>query len=200
MIRRTKDDPASPHFADYAGRGIKVCKRWKDFNNFYADMGKRPSIRHSLGRINNDRGYEPGNCEWQTKRRQQRDRRGSRKHDAVRLIHEYTGKKDLTLRQVAHRALASLRSTTSKASTPCSREDIIAGFMLWLHKNKAGVERPKRKNVERKKPVSVDQHSPSDSDRTVSTWEETDAYKKWREDYEKKNGPITAEESGPVTL
>lgn len=54
-----------PAYARYGGRGIVMYPAWKeDFSTFYAYMGERPSDLHSVERINNDIGYEPGNVVW----------------------------------------------------------------------------------------------------------------------------------------
>lgn len=62
MLRRC-ENPKDKGFKNYGARGIKVCARWKSFENFYKDMGARP-VGKSLERRNNNRGYSPSNCYW----------------------------------------------------------------------------------------------------------------------------------------
>jgi hypothetical protein len=70
-------NPNHHKYPIYGGRGITVCKRWLDsFDSFYADMGARPSPKHSIDRFpNNDGNYEPNNCQWRTNKQQSRNRR-----------------------------------------------------------------------------------------------------------------------------
>jgi hypothetical protein len=69
-------NPNDKRFADYGGRGITVCDRWVNtYENFLADMGRRPSSRHSLDRVDVNGNYEPSNCRWATNREQSRNRR-----------------------------------------------------------------------------------------------------------------------------
>lgn len=60
----------------YGDKGVTVCDRWRQsFSNFYKDMGDKPSPRHTLDRINPEKGYEPGNCRWATPYEQTMNRR-----------------------------------------------------------------------------------------------------------------------------
>jgi hypothetical protein len=78
MIQRCHS-PNCRGFKHYGGRGITVCERWrKSLKAFLADMGPRPSTKHSLDRINNDGNYEPGNCRWATQREQMANTRVTR--------------------------------------------------------------------------------------------------------------------------
>ncbi|HYE77550.1 MAG TPA: hypothetical protein VEI97_06165 [bacterium] len=80
MMRRRCSDPNYNRYADYGGRGIRVCRRWlgpEGFANFLADMGKRPSPAHKLDRIDNEGDYTPQNCRWATAKEQQRNMRSN---------------------------------------------------------------------------------------------------------------------------
>lgn len=64
-----------PSYPRYGGRGITICDSWKNsFESFYADMGPKPSPRHSIDRVDNNAGYCKENCRWATPKQQMRNR------------------------------------------------------------------------------------------------------------------------------
>jgi hypothetical protein len=78
-MRRRCHEPTDKGFRLWGARGITVCERWRhDFAAFFADMGKRPSSRHSLDRIDNNGPYSPENCRWATDKQQSRNVRTNR--------------------------------------------------------------------------------------------------------------------------
>lgn len=68
---------SSKDFSKYGARGITVCERWLTFENFYTDMGLRPSRLHGIERLNKEEGYTPSNCVWATKTAQNRNKRNN---------------------------------------------------------------------------------------------------------------------------
>lgn len=71
-------NPNSSIYRHYGGRGIKVCDRWHSFSNFLADMGPRPTPKHSVEREDNNGDYCPENCVWLLRKYQNRNKRNSR--------------------------------------------------------------------------------------------------------------------------
>ena len=76
-IRQRCNNENRKEYHRYGGRGIFVCARWMNsYEAFLEDMGRRPSKKHSIDRIDNDDNYKPSNCRWATKTEQSRNRSG----------------------------------------------------------------------------------------------------------------------------
>ena len=93
MLSRCRN-PAHKAYKNYGGRGTSVCSRWAIFQNFNADMGPRPK-GFTLDREDNSKGYEPENCHWVTRKKQNSNRRS--------CIYIYLSGEKLTLREVCRR-------------------------------------------------------------------------------------------------
>ncbi len=76
--RQRCNNPSNSNYKDYGGRGIRVCEKWdQSFESFFADMGAKPSMSHSIDRIDVNGHYEPGNCRWATPQEQSANRRNA---------------------------------------------------------------------------------------------------------------------------
>lgn len=122
--------PNHPSYKDYGARGITVVSQWFQFAQFIADMGRRPSPKHTLERKDNDGGYTPSNCIWATRTEQQRNRRCNRYitvGDTTRCMSEWCDILGINEKSVSYRVRHGW--------------DPIAALMTPLEKNK-----PKRKD------------------------------------------------------
>ena len=77
-IRNRCNNKKYKEFYLYGGRGISICKEWESFSKFYEDMGKMPTEKHSIDRIDNSKGYCKENCRWATSTEQNRNKRSNK--------------------------------------------------------------------------------------------------------------------------
>ena len=113
-------------FARYGGRGVRVCQRWlDDFAHFYADMGPRPSAKHSIDRIDTEGDYEPSNCRWATAKEQRINQRRQ-------TLHTHQGVTG-TLKDLAQRAGLPYGAVSQRVRT--LKWSVYDALSRPLHKN-----------------------------------------------------------------
>jgi hypothetical protein len=116
-------NPNNESWVDYGGRGIFICDEWKrDFAAFREHIGDRPSPRHSVDRIDNSRGYEPGNVRWATPVEQARNtRRSHRRDENVERIRSMNNA-GLKRREIAQLLGLRRKAIDSALSPPTERQ------------------------------------------------------------------------------
>lgn len=106
---------------------VPICERWNSFENFLADMGPRPSPKHSIDRIDNTLGYEPTNCRWSTQKEQMRNTRRARLityEDRTQPLMDWSIELNISY-YVLHARLYKMNWPIHKAfNTPVQRYDI----------------------------------------------------------------------------
>jgi hypothetical protein len=127
MRRRCGERAEPSKKKHYFDRGIRVCERWQQsFEDFYADMGPRPTPKHSIERIDVNGNYEPSNCIWATLTEQARNRRNNRMLTAfgeTKTVAEWAEDPrcavcEDTLRSRAYSGLDIVWSITAPAAQP----------------------------------------------------------------------------------
>jgi hypothetical protein len=138
-MRKRCSNPNATQFQDYGGRGIKVCERWKKFENFLADMGTRPGIGYSIDRIDVNGNYCPENCRWATAKEQANNTRRNRilvafgKEMTLKQWAETTGLPDYCIRLRIDRYNWSIEQALSTPRRPTTSKTGSTSTMNNFH-------------------------------------------------------------------
>lgn len=105
---------------------VSVCEKWREFSAFVSDMGECPSELHTIDRIDNSKGYEPGNCRWATMRDQQNNRTNNRRitwRGETHTVMEWSRKTGIHRKTIARRLEMgwSVDEALSRAPSPLPR-------------------------------------------------------------------------------
>lgn len=122
-MRRRCLDPRDKDYANYGGRGIRVCETWKNsFENFWADMREGYNDSLTLGRQDNNGDYSPQNCKWETVKAQSNNTRTNifletpKGKMTMQQAAELYGIKPVTLRQRLRNGWPLLAALTEPAN------------------------------------------------------------------------------------
>ncbi len=118
-------NPKNDNYPRYGAKGVTICKEWQDsFLAFFTDMGVRPSLNHSVDRIDNKLGYSAANCKWST-RSQQNMNVGKKKGD-----NKYRG---VSFRKDKNKYRAYFRHEGKQVSCGLFDDELIASLMHDYH-------------------------------------------------------------------
>jgi hypothetical protein len=155
-MHRRCNNPSETWYHRYGGRGIRVCQRWNSVHAFLEDMG-HPEPGQSLGRIDNDGHYEPGNCRWETQEQQNENTCRNRFlawQGRTQTIKAWAQELDLDSRRISQRLKRGWSVEQALTTpTPLSFEDARADYCgraraLWAQNSRRyrGLpSRPKRR-------------------------------------------------------
>lgn len=121
-MRSRCNNPKNNRYHSHGGRGIVVCERWQNsFENFLADMGNKPSSRHSLDRTDNSGNYCAENCRWASPKVQSRNTRRNRSltyNGRTMLLAEWSDELGMKRTTITQRIDAYGWSVEKALSTP----------------------------------------------------------------------------------
>jgi len=120
----------SKDYVGYGGRGITVCDKWSNsFDEFFKDMGEKPTNSHQIDRIDNDGDYEPSNCRWTTLKENCRNRRSNiflTYEGVTKTVVEWAEDLGVSRHTIAHR-LRNDWDIASTVTTPAYGKRVLVG-------------------------------------------------------------------------
>jgi hypothetical protein len=133
-MRERCSNPNNTGWEHYGGRGITVCPRWDKFENFLADMGRKPSPQHSIDRIDPNGNYELSNCRWATPIDQQNNKRSN---------HRVTiGGREATIAEHAREANMNPKHLLKRVNDGWSPEILAALLRIYRERAEGAEARP----------------------------------------------------------
>lgn len=122
MLQRCRNETSSS-YRDYGARGISVCDRWSVYENFIADMGRKPASMFCIDRIDNDGNYEPGNCRWATRVQSENNKRSNRRVSVYGLT--------MTVAEWARATGLSYATISQRVSDGWSPSRVVGDWSPW---------------------------------------------------------------------
>lgn len=127
-MRSRCSNPKHKSYADYGARGISVCDEWAKFEPFLASMGERPPGTQ-LDRIDNNKGYGPGNCRWATPSENSSNRRSSHRIEfegVTKTICQWAGERGMNHQTLSMRfkngwSIEEALTTPVRSGNGCNR-------------------------------------------------------------------------------